>query len=174
MSNQEHMSKLSFIFTELLTQIYSLPLHPKNKLLLYNSYLLSQVSWHLTVADLSKTWIVENLDNQVSAFIRRWLDLPISATLSGIILSKNQFGLNLILPSVKFMQCQTVYRNALKSSPNKNIQSLWKNTSQSMNIQYDVYRNTREVLKAVRSEHKERLQNHLVPFFPSSLTTLFL
>ena len=60
------------------------------------------------------------------------------------------------------MQCQTVYRNALKSSPNKNIQSLWKNTSQSMNIQYDVYRNTREVLKAVRSDHKKRLQNHLV------------
>ena len=162
MSNQEHMSKLSSIFTELLTQIDSLPLHPKNKLLLYSSYLLSQVSWHLTVADLSKTWIVENLDNQVSAFIRRWLDLPISATLSGIILSKNQFGLNLILPSVKFMQCQTVYHNALKSSPNKNIQSFWKNTSQSMNIQYDVYRNTRDVLKAVRSEHKERLQNHLV------------
>ena len=66
LSNQEHMSKLSSIFTELLTQIYSLPLHPKNKLLLYNSYLLSQVSWHLTVADLSKTWIVKNLDNQVS------------------------------------------------------------------------------------------------------------
>ena len=162
MSNQEHMSKLSSIFTELITQIDSLPLHPKNKLLLYNSYLLSQVSWHLTVADLSKTWIVENLDNQVSAFVRRWLDLPISATLSGIILSNNHFGLNLILPSVKFMQCQTVYRNALKSSPNKNIQSLWKNTSQSMNNQYDVYRNTREVLKAVRSEHKERLQNYLV------------
>ena len=69
MSNQEHMSKLSSIFTELLTQIDSLPLHPKNKLLLYNSYLLSQVSWHLTVANLSK---------------------PISATLSGIILSKKQ------------------------------------------------------------------------------------
>ena len=82
-------------------------------------------------------------------FIRRWLDLLISATLSGIILSKNQLGLNLILPSVKFMQCQTVYCNALKSSPNKSIQSLWKNTSQCMNIQYDVYRNTREVLKAV-------------------------
>ena len=40
MSNQEHMSKLSSIFTELLTEIDSLPLHPKNKLLLYNSYLL--------------------------------------------------------------------------------------------------------------------------------------
>ena len=162
MSNQEHMSKLSSIFTELLTKIDPLPLHPKNKLLLYNSYIPSQVSWHLTVADLSKTWLVENLDDQVSVFIHRWLDLTISATLSGIILLKNQFGLNLILPSVKFMQCQTVYRNALKSSPNNNIQSLWKNTSQSMNIQYDVYRNTREVLMAVRSEHKERLQNHLV------------
>ena len=30
-----------------------------------------------------------------------------------------------------------------------------------MNIQYDTYRNTKEVLKAIRSEHVDRLQNHL-------------
>ena len=30
-----------------------------------------------------------------------------------------------------------------------------------MNIQYDVYQNTKDVLKAVHSEHKHRLQTQL-------------
>ena len=141
--------------------IDDLPLHPKNKLLLYHRYVLSKVSWHFTVADLPKTWVVQNLDNLVSNYIRQWLDLPVSATLSGIILSKNQFGLNLQLPSIKFAQCQTVCRNALKSSPNIDIQTLWKNTSHGTNLQYDIYRNTKEVLKAVKSDNKEHLSQNL-------------
>ena len=161
MSNQVHKNKLSSLFTELLKEIDSLPLHPKNKLLLYSRFVLSKVSWHFTVADLSKTWVTENLDNLVSKYIRQWLDLPVSATLSSIILSKNQFGLNMILPSMKFSQCQTVFRNSLRSSPNDEIKSLWKSTSSGMNIQYDVYKNTKDVLKAVRSEHKHRLQTQL-------------
>ena len=104
--------------------------------------------------------------------MRQWLDLPISAALSNIILSKNKFGLNLQLPSVKFIQCQTVLRNALKSSPNENIRSLWANTSNGMNIQYDRYQNTKQVLKAIRNEHQERLQ-HQLPFQGAIITFLF-
>ena len=73
-----------------LKQIISQHLHAKNKLRLYNNFVLSKISWNLSVADLSKTWVVENLDNLVSKYIRQWLDLPISTTLSGIFLSKNQ------------------------------------------------------------------------------------
>jgi len=40
-----------------------LNIHPRNKLLLYYRYVLSKISWHLTVAGLGKTWISENLDN---------------------------------------------------------------------------------------------------------------
>jgi len=43
---------------------------------------------HLTVADLSKTWISEHLVNAVTKYIRQWLELPISATLSAIILTQ--------------------------------------------------------------------------------------
>ena len=136
--------------------------HPKNKLLLYHRYVLSKVSWHFTVAaDLPKIYFFQNLDNLVSNYIRQWLDFPVSATLSGIIFSKNQFCLDLQLPSIKFAQCQTVCRNALKSSPNIDIQTLWKNTSHGTNLQYDIYRNTKEVLKAVKSDNKERLSQNL-------------
>ena len=67
----------------------------------------------------------------------------------------------MILPSMKFSQCQTVFRFSLRSSPNDEIKSLWKSTSSGMSIQYDVYKNTKDVLKAVRSEHKHRLQTQL-------------
>ena len=126
MTNQEHKSDLLSSLSNMLKQIDSQPLHAKNKLRLYHNFVLSKISWILTVADLSKTWVVENLDSLVSKYIRQWHDLQINATLSSIILSKNQFGLSLTLPSTKFLR-QTVLRNALKSSPNDNIRSLRKN-----------------------------------------------
>ena len=36
-----------------------------------------------------------------------------------------------------------------------------ENTSNGMNLQYDIYRNTKELLKAVKSESKERLIHNL-------------
>ena len=151
MTNGSHKEKLLSIFPNLLKEIDDLPLHPKNKLLLYHRYVLSKVSWHFIVVDLSKTWVIENLDNLVSKYIRQWLDLPLSATLTSIVLSKNQFGLDLHLHSVKFTQCITVSRNALRT--------LWKNTSCGMNLQYDIYRNTKDVLK---SDSRERLAHQLL------------
>jgi len=71
---------------------------PKNKSLLYHCHILSKLSWNLTVANLSKTWICEHLDNVVANCIRLWLELPISAKLGAIILSHNNFGLSFQLP----------------------------------------------------------------------------
>ena len=65
----------------------------------------------------------------MARFVKQWLDLPISATHSGISLPRNKFGLNLLLPSVKFQQCQTVLRNISKSSFHDVIKSLWRSTS---------------------------------------------
>ena len=137
-------------------------MHPKNKLHLYQRYVLSKISWHLTVANISKTWVCEHLDNMVSKYIRQWLELPVSATLSTIFLSKTKFGLNIQLPSTKFMQCQVILRNALKSSTNQEVRDLWRCTSSNMNVQYDTYQHSKGVLKDFRASHEERLQNHLV------------
>ena len=43
--------------------------------------------------------------------IIKWLDIPISGTLSNVFLAHNKFGLYICPPSVKFTQCQTVLRN---------------------------------------------------------------
>ena len=51
MSDKKHKEKLEDINAD----IDSKPLHPKNKILLYSRYLVSKLSWHFTVASLSKT-----------------------------------------------------------------------------------------------------------------------
>ena len=70
--------------------------------------------------------------------------------------------INLILPSANFIECQTIIRNALKSSPNPDIESLWADTSYGTNLQYDQFQNTKQVLKAVQHEHEDRIKNTLL------------
>ena len=162
MDNQHHMSDLLDTTNTLMNKINDLPCHPKNKLLLYHRFLLSKISWNLTIADISKTWIIENLDSVVSKYIRQWLELPISATLSSLIINKSKYGISLVLPSTKFVQCQTTIRNTLKSSPNYDIVNLWEDTSHHTNIQYDQYKNTKHALKAIQSQHEDRIHHELI------------
>ena len=108
----------------------------------------------------------EHLDNKnVAKYLRKWFELPVSTTLSNIVLPYSKFGVNTQLPSTKFIQCQTILRNALTTSPNKDIQALWKSTSSHTNIQYDTYRNTKDVLKAIHNDHEDRLPISQGSFF---------
>jgi len=143
MSNMEHKTELINITNDLMTEIDTKNLHPKNKILLYSRYVLSKVSWHFTVADLSKTWVTENIDNIVSRYIRKWLEIPVSGTLSNVFLPINKFGLSIIPPSIRFTQCQVTLRKILKNSPNDDIQQLWRSTAAHTNIQYDAYKSTK-------------------------------
>ena len=157
MDSQNHFSEILDLVTNLMKQIDGIPCHPKNKLLLYHRFVLSKISWHFTIADLCKTWVVENIDNLVAGYICQWLELPISATLCTLILPKAKYGINFILPSTKFLLCQTVKRNALKSSPNSDINLLWTQTSFGCNIQYDQYKNTKQVLAAIQKDNESRM-----------------
>ena len=93
---------------------------------------------------------------------RKWLELPISGTLSNVYLTSNKFGLNIIPPSTKFIQCQTTIRTTLKSSPNESITHLWKLTKNHTNIQYDQYSATKEVIKSYRDNQENRLTSQLI------------
>ena len=115
MTDNMHKSELMSVVEELMSDIDKTPLHPRNKLLLYNRYVLSKLSWNLTVANLTETWVIESIDSVINQYIRKWLEIPVSGTLSNIFLTNNKFGLNILPVSVTFIQCQTVLRNALKS-----------------------------------------------------------
>ena len=129
--------------------------------MLYNNYLLTKLSWNFTAANLPKTWVCEHLNN-VAKYLRKWLELPVSATLSNIVIPYNKIDLNIQLPSTKFIQCQTVLRNALKTSSNKDIQALWKSTSSHTNVQYDTDRHTKDMFIAIQNDLDDRLKYHLI------------
>ena len=80
MSNENHKKILIEEVEDILSIIAELPLHPKHKLDLYNRYLLSKISWHLTIADLTETWVKEVLDNKCHNAFRRWLEIPANGT----------------------------------------------------------------------------------------------
>ena len=162
MFDNDHKSEILDTLTDFLNKIDQLALYPKNKIRLHSQYVLSKISWHFTISDIGKTLVNETLDPIVSKYIRNWLELPISATLSNILLPYNRFGLNVVLPSTKFLQCQTVSRKALQSSSNEDINKLWTETSNYKNIQYDTYNNTKDVLSTIRTQHEDKLNHHLI------------
>ena len=161
MRSNKHKEAAVNTINELFTTIDRLPLHPRNKLLLYKRSVLSKISWHLTVADLPITWVKNNIDNIASKFIRSWLEIPISGTLDIVLLTKSKFGLGLILPSARFTQCQVTFRNSLKKSSNANIRKIHAYTSKDRNVQYDQNVSTKEALKRIRSMKEDRIKGEL-------------
>ena len=121
MENAEHKANIIQLTYDILMKIGSLPLRPRNKILLYSQYLHAKLSWNLTVVDIDKTWIVNNIYRQ---FIRRWLEIPPSGTLDLISLSREKFGLKVSDVSTKLQQCEVTVRRCLRSSPNVDIQLL--------------------------------------------------
>ena len=57
MDDAEHKSHVQERTNEILQDIDKLPLHPRHKIALYKSYLLSQISWDLTVTNIGLTWV---------------------------------------------------------------------------------------------------------------------
>ena len=69
--------------------------------------------------------------------------------------------LSLILPSTNFMQYQKISRNALRSSPNSDIKSLWQDSNTFTNIQCDQYRNAKQALESIQTHHHHRITSEL-------------
>ena len=129
MDNKTHKELVLGETKDIFAKIHAFPLHPKNKIMLYSRYLLSKVSWHLTVTDLTKTWFEENLDPLYTYYLRLWLEIPLCETLSNLCQNKSKFGLNVISFSTKHTQSQTVLRNCLSKSPNEDLKYIHKDTS---------------------------------------------
>ena len=115
MNNAEHKASIIQLTNVILMKIDSLPLHPRNKILLYSRYLHAKLSWDLTVADIDKAWIVNNIDNICRQLIKRWLEIPPSGTLDVILLSREKFGLEVADVSTKLQQCHVKVRKCLRS-----------------------------------------------------------
>ena len=105
------------------------------------------------------TSIKQTLDNKVSDYIRRWLEMPILGTLDVISLSKQKCGLGFVSVSSQFAQCQNTIRSCLKNSQNSDLRKIYEKTH--TNLQYDQFNSTREVLKNIRAGKEQRIGNEL-------------
>ena len=82
MDNKSHQDQLVEKTKNIMQRINILPLHPINKIALYSRCLLPKLSWHLTIADRSKTLVIQSLDSLCNQYIRDWLEIPISGTIN--------------------------------------------------------------------------------------------
>ena len=73
MTDEKHISELIETVTEQIEITDKLPLYPKNKLVLYQQYALSKISWHLTVVNISNKWMKNIIYNIVSRHIKQWV-----------------------------------------------------------------------------------------------------
>ena len=161
MSETNHKQKLTDSFTTLMDRVNSLPLHPRFKLLIYQRFILSKISWDLTVSDITESWVRKVLDNKARHYIRLWLNLPISCTLSAVTLTRNKYGLGIYLVSSRFLQCKVAYRRCLKLSKNPDVVSIHSSTSYGKNIRPDSYTSAKAVIKDIRKNSENRLLSKL-------------
>ena len=151
MSSDHHKDKLIAKINEYMKDIDYLPLHPRFKVMIYNRFVLSKISWDLTISDITTTWVQQNLNGIVAKYIRTWLEFPISGTLRIVTLSKKRHGLNVVMPSARHLQCQVTYRNIQRASPNADVREIHSITSsKGTNMHADQFRNTKAALQAIR------------------------
>ena len=50
----------------------------------------------------------------------------------------------------------------MQLSSNDEIKLLWKDTSNCKNVQYDTYKDTKDMLNSIRKQHEDKLQHHLI------------
>ena len=150
MSIEEIKSDLLIDVNKYLDKINRLPLHPKNKIKIVTTYVMSKLRWRLTIYQLSETWICENLDNRIKYFIRQWLQIPRSSNINHLRLSVSQFGFGLQLFSDVYKFCKITVRSILKNSINSDIKELFK-------LSYDKNINTDRIVKLSKTKFPMKL-----------------
>ena len=159
MSDLHHKENILDKTKTFINTINNLPLHPKNKLKIYHRYVLSKISWDMTVSDISQTWYKNNVDNFIMSQVRSWFEIPISCTMEIFTLSRSKYGVNLIKPSARAFQLKTNFRKVLSQSKNEDIKQLHEITRDQCNIQYDQYKSSRDAIKAIKLRSEEHVIN---------------
>ena len=70
MTNNQHKGDLLSDTNDMMKIIVNLPLHPKNKMLIYQRYVLSKSGCNLTIADIDITWVKQSHDSIVNQYSR--------------------------------------------------------------------------------------------------------
>ena len=77
-----------------------------------------------------------------------------------VTLSKDKFGLNIIIISTKYQQCQITKHICLRKSQNPDVNYIHQPTAKD-SIQVDEFRDLRDMIKSVRAKQIEKISNDL-------------
>ena len=132
-------------------------LESENQMLSYQRYVLSKLSWNLTIADIDITWVKQSLERIFNKYVRSWLESPIADSLDIIQLSKRTFGICYVMVSTRFTQRQTVIRNNLRKSSNNDVVTIYYDTNCDTNSQHDQFKSTKEVLTQYQKNKQDRI-----------------
>ena len=126
-------------------------------MLIYQRYVLSKLSWNLTIADIDVTWVKQFLDSIVNQYIRSWLVIPIAGTLDIIQLSKRKCGTCFVMVSTRFTQCQAVIRNNLRKSSNNDVVRIYYDTNCDTSLQYHQIKFLKEDFTQYRKNKEDQI-----------------
>ena len=121
------------------------PLHPKNKLMILSRYVYSKLRWRLSIYNLTKTWVIQNLDSLIIEYVKRWLSLPQGANTRHLFLPTKHLGLKFSLPSDIYDSCQLTTRKILDTSENREMKELYSLTKTKYSKQDNILHNNNNI-----------------------------
>ena len=104
-------------------------------------YVFSKLKWRLSVYNISETWVVDNIDNEINRCYRKWLQIPISGNITHLSLPEKMLGYNIKTAQNIQAQCKLSVCTILKTSRNEEVRTLYNLTS-SKNIKSDFILNS--------------------------------
>ena len=62
--------------------IDKLPLKCSSKIDIVQWYVFSKLKWSFSIYNISKTWVAEDIDNEINRYYRKWLQIPVSSNIT--------------------------------------------------------------------------------------------
>ena len=112
-----------------ITTIDRLPLNALNKISIIQHYVYSKYRWIFSIYELSETWVVENIDNVIGKYVRKWFQLPVSANIQHLSFPTCRLCMNFQFAKTIYQKYKLSLRRILKQSKNVEIRKLYSITS---------------------------------------------
>ena len=150
--------------TSYLKTLDSLPLHPHHKVSVITKYIYSKLRWRLSIYSISETWTIQNLDNVVNKYIRKWFGMHVGANITHLTMPPKRLGLNFKSVSNILKQCNLSLRRLLSTSNNKDITDVYHLTKYKFMVEDQILKNTTSkdaASKLLQTNINEKVTKHL-------------
>ena len=132
--------------------IDTLPIKCLHQIEIIQRYVISKLKCRFSMHNLFETWISETLDSHINLYYRKWLNIPVSGSITHLTLPKSKLGLSIKTHQKIYVECKFGVRRTLKTSLNEDISNLYKLTSKK-NLNSD------SILEKINSAEKRTIKN---------------